>query len=298
MRLRGRSSGKGARMRGAMTLLAAVAFAPLAAAAASAPETIIDAADAAPGHPGVTYLDLIRQAVPNLVENAADKQIEGHLAKASRHLGGPSFDGDPPDPVVLGLIDDQRIKAGGRSRIVLMADLGPDPDRAQSMTLLLLFDDAPRPKLLDAVDVGVDKDTSFNDQPKLPLGPGDDALITYSEHFNSNQTYSGRLLVLVRRDRFELIDDVSTLSDRACGWERDETPTFTTRPDPASPYRVIDVVVREVRQRTDDGCGDQSVPKAYVRRYESVYRWNPRKGAFVAAPSGLDRLDKLNEKRF
>jgi hypothetical protein len=277
-------------------LAVGMALTPMAAAATTPDVHIIEAADVVPGHPGVTYLSLIKQAAPNLADTGADHEIEGHLDKPPRHLAGKSDEGDPPDPVVLGFIDDQRIRAGGKPRIVLMADLGPDPDRAQSMTLLLLFDDAPAPRLLDVVDVGVDKETSFDDQPKLPLGPGDDALVTYSEHFNSEQTYSGRLLSQVRGDRFQLIDDIFTLSDRGCGWKRQETPTFTTRP--GRPYATIDVVVRERLVRADEDCGDAGVPKPYARRYESIYRWDARKGAWTAKPDGLSRLAAINEKRF
>jgi hypothetical protein len=277
-------------------LAVGVALTPMAAAGATPDVHIIEAAEVVPGHPGVTYLSLIKQAVPNLAETGADHEIQGHLDKGPRHLAGKSDEGDPPDPLVLGFIDDQRIKAGGKPRIVLMADLGPDPDRAQSMTLLLLFDDAPTPTLLDVVDVGVDKDTSFDEQPKLPLGPGDDALITYSEHFNSEQTYSGRLLAFVRDDRFQLIDDIFTLSDKGCGWNRQETPTFATRT--GRPYATIEVVVREQLGRTDEDCSDEAVPKPYARRYESIYRWNARKGAWIATPDGLSRLGALNERRF
>lgn len=211
------------------------------------------------GYPGVTYLDLLRQAIPDLAYSAADKQVEGHL-KSLRHIMGKDAGGDPPDPVTVDFLEVRHIKAGGRPRLVVLAGLGQAEDSAQSTTLLALFDDAPKPKLLDAVDVGVDKDTGFNDKPsQIALGPGDDALVTFSGHGNSNQSYQARLVIYVRGDRLRLIDDIFVLSDNACGYQRDETPVFATQP--ATPYATLQVTVTERLKRLDEDCGDQAVPR-------------------------------------
>ena len=113
----------------------------LSAAPASAETSpFLKPTDPVPGHPGLTWLDLVRQAVPSLAKTD-DGDIEGSLkTPPPRHIGGASFEGDPPDPVTLGDIEVKHILAGGQKRMVVMADLGPDPDRVQSQTLLLLFD--------------------------------------------------------------------------------------------------------------------------------------------------------------
>jgi hypothetical protein len=251
--------------------------------------------DVVPGHPGVTYLDLLRQAIPDLAYNAADKQIEGHL-KSLRHIMGKDAGGDPPDPLIVDVVEVRHIRAGGRPRLVVLADLGQAEDSAQSTTLMALYDDAPRPKLLDAVDVGVDKETGFNDKPsQIALGPGDDALVTYSEHSNSNQSYQARLVIFVRNDRLRLIDDIFVLSDNACGYQREETPVFTTKP--AAPYAALQVTVTERLKHLDEDCSGQAVPPPYVRTYHAAYRWDAAKGAFVSH-GDLARLDKLNRGRF
>ncbi|MDR3512223.1 MAG: hypothetical protein P4L73_11355 [Caulobacteraceae bacterium] len=41
----------------------------------AAPTAFVHADDAVPGHPGVTYLDLVRRLVPDLAMNPADRQI-------------------------------------------------------------------------------------------------------------------------------------------------------------------------------------------------------------------------------
>ena len=150
---------------------------------------ILNAGDAVAGHPGLTYLDLVRQLVPDLALNPATNQVEGHLKAAPRHVTGPNADDEVPDPVVLGFIEDQRIEVGGRKRIAVLADLGSSPDQVAGMSVLMLFDDAAKPRLLDAAGVAVDKDTGFADHAQLPLGPGDNALISYSEHDDADLTF-------------------------------------------------------------------------------------------------------------
>jgi hypothetical protein len=258
-----------------------------------------DVGDAVPGHPGVTYLDLLRQVVPDLKVGPDNKDIEGHLPRPLRHLAGKTYDGDPPDPVVAeGFLEMRRLTLAGQPRLVLLEDLGPDPDRAYDTALLALYDDTGAPRLLDAVDVGTDRDTAFGDTAVLDLGGGESALVTLSEHLNSNQAYDSWLLILPRADRFRMIDDIMLISDRDCGWDRRETPSFSTLPDPQSPYAQIFVTVSEKRTRLDEDCGDQSVPKPYSRIWRTVYRWDAKTGRYVDRAHGLDALQKANEARF
>jgi hypothetical protein len=248
-----------------------------------------------PGHPGVTYLSLLKQVIPNLAYNAADRQAQGHL-KSLRHILGKDSGSDPPDPVVAGFVEARTIKAGGKTRLALLVDLGQAEDSTQSTTLLALYDDAPRPKLLDAVDVGADKETGLDDHPsQISLGPGDDALVVYSGHGNSNQSYQSHLVIFVRNDRFQLLSDTFVLSDNGCGYDRKETPIFATTP--GQPYAALVVTVTETLTRSGDDCGDQSVPKPYKRIWRTIWKWDAAAGRFVDTAHGLDKLDKLNQGR-
>jgi hypothetical protein len=269
-----------------------------ALAAAKASAAAIQGGDAVPGHPGLTYLDLIRQAVPGLAANAADGQIEGRLAKPFRHLAGAAYEGPPPDPVALDFIEDRRIRVGGKPRLVVFADLGPDPDRVQSTALLLLFDDAPKPRLLDAADVSIDKDTEIAEDVTLPLGPGDDGIVTYSEHNDADLTMGGYMIVSPIGDRLRMVDMVPITSARACGWSGIESSSFASAPDSARPYRRIELTVRAKFTRTDEDCGDQPLPKARTEVFRASYRWNPAHRAYQATRSDLKRLSALNQTAF
>jgi hypothetical protein len=272
----------------------ALSFALVTPAAAA---KVVHADDEIAGHPGLTYLNLVSREVQDLAPSQGDSgELQGHLPNPPpRHIGGKTYEGETPDPVTLGFIEDQRIVAGGKRRMVILADLGPDPDRVQSQTLLLLFDEGPNPQLLDAVDVGLDKDTELDEQtPKLSLGPGDNALVTISEHSDADISFDGRNLILVRHDRFELITSFVVINSRSCGWKQVETPSFVMHPAPGQPYASVSVTVRHaIVHVADDDCGDP-IPKLMRRTLTSVYRWSGKLGRFVAAPDGLKHLDKLS----
>ena len=99
----------------------------------------------------------------------------------------------------------------------------------------------------------------------------------------------------MRGDRLRLIDEIFVLSDSACGYRREETPTFATKL--GSPYASLEVTVTERLKHLDEDCGDQAVPATYVHTYRATYRWDAAKGAFVSH-GDLDKLDKLNRGRF
>jgi hypothetical protein len=284
---------------GAAAARIATAFAAMAlGSAALAAPAVVKPGDPVAGRPGLTYLDLVRQAVPSLAMNAADQQIEGQLPHPFRHLAGLEYEGHEPDPVVLGFMQDQRIRVGGQPRIALIADLGPEPDRVQSATLLLLFTDAPAPRLLDAAAVSMDQDTEFGDPAVLKLGPGDDALIAYSEHDDADITFGGYLLVATHGDRLRMIDDFRVTSAKICGWNEIETPTFTTAPDPGHGLWRIDLKLRAEFTRTDDDCGAAEVPPAHSHTFRASFRWNPARGRFETGGTGLKDLAALNKLVF
>jgi hypothetical protein len=280
----------------------ASAVATLAVAPACAGEDgLMNAGDAVPGHPGLTYQALVRQAVPDLALNSDDNQVEGHLAKPTRHLAGDEFEGDPSDPAVLGFIQDKRILVGGRKRLVLLADLGGKEGRVEGLALLMLFDDEGRtPKLLDAADVGLDKDTGFPDhQPVLPLGLGDVALVTYSEHDDADLTMGAYMIVSPIGDRLAMVGRIELTSEKLCSWNGIESVRFATVPDPGAPYDRIVATAKAIFTHTgEEGCNDEKHPAAATHVYTGTWRWNPAHRRFELGTSTLGGLDALNKKIF
>lgn len=259
-----------------------------------------NAGDAVPGHPGLTYTDLVRQAVPDLKLNADDHQVEGHFKVPPRHLAGDVFQGEPSEPAVLGFIEDKRIRVGGKKRIALLADLGGKEGRIESLALLMLFDDeGGTPKLLDTADVGIDKDTGFADQAVLPLGPGDSALVTWSEHGAASLTMGGYMIVSPVGDRLAMVTQVPLTSEILCSWKAIETARFATTSDPGGPLHRIEATVTVRIGRTgEDGCNDERQPAAATHVFRAAWRWNPDSRRFELAASTLDGLEALNKQLF
>jgi hypothetical protein len=259
------------------------------------PITQGDAGDRVPGRAWLTYLDLVRQAAPDLALSPEDHRVEGHLATSPRALSGGAPAGAAPDHIELGAMEAVRIRSGGKPRLVLLAALGSDPDHP--LSVILLFDDSgASPILLDVAEVGVDRFTSLHDQPPLPLGPGDDALVTASEHDTDDQAFTTRLLVFVENDRFQLIDRFSLLADSGCNWSRTERPVFSTHPLAGAPYAEIDVTVTETLLSRPDTCGH--APPPIKSAFLASWRWDPASSAFIADRGALDDLAKLNATRF
>ena len=258
------------------------------------------AGDAVPGHPGLTYADLVRQAVPDLELNADGRRVEGHFRTPPRHLAGEEFRGEPSQPAVLGAIEDKRIRVGGKKRIALLADLGNKESRIEGLALLMLFDDEGRtPKLLDAADVGIDKDTGFAAQAVLPLGPGDSALVTWSEHNSAGLTMGGYMIVSAVGDHLALVARLQLASARLCSWKAIETARFATAPDPGRPLHRIEATVTAGITRTGhDGCSDERHPVAATHVFQAVWRWNPANRRFEPAASNLGGLEALNRQLF
>lgn len=262
----------------------------------AAPSLVVKPDDVVRGHAGLTYLDLVREAAPDLALNPSDGQIEGDLKTLPRDLDGGSDD-DAPDPLVLGFMQARRVQVGGQPRIALIADLGQAPDNVASATVLLLFDDAPRPRLLDAAQVSSAEDTEFGDAP-LRLGPGDDAVVVYNEHDDADLSLGSYMIVSLIGDRLGLIDRFPVSAERSCGWSDIERTTFSTAPDPGRPYRRIDVAVSADFKRTPDDCGSSPIPKGRSGVYRAAFRWSPAHRRYEPIFDGLKRLEAVDRAIF
>jgi hypothetical protein len=260
---------------------------PLAAAA--------DLGDAVPGHAGVTYLDLMKLVATDLGPLGKDGAV-GHKVVPFTHIDGEDARGDPPETITLAAVDALTIP-GDQSRIVLLADLGPSEGFVADAVLLALFALAPAPKLLDVVEVGTDRFTGFADAKGAMLAPGVPLILVYNSHSNSDQSYLSTKMMFVRGDRFQLMGDVFTLGERACGYEHTQEPSFATLPGPG-PYRALHVSVLERVAVTGEECGDQKAPRPRVATCQAIYRWDARRGRFMTRSKELDRLADKNRKAF
>ncbi|MDX8510809.1 hypothetical protein [Mesorhizobium captivum] len=250
---------------------------------------------AVPGHQDVTYLDLAKMVVPDLA--AGDNGFyKGSAPIEMRHLIGGDEGGSPPESINLPNAAVLPVKAGGKDRLTMLFDLGQAQDSAEGFAVLALYDLAGKPRLLDATNVATDRNSYFRDPGKLALGPGDDALITMSMHFNSSQGYVSTILILVRDDRFQPIDRIDTFDENVCTFKRTQDLTFQTQGD-EKPHAAIKVTVTDATAPSGESC-EEAAPQAASHDISVTYHWDASKSRYVADSDAFEKLSAENEKRF
>jgi hypothetical protein len=244
-----------------------------------------------PGHPGLTYFDLMKLVVADLAPDTKS----GHALVPFRHIEGKDLKTAVPDAPAIESLDVMPLP-GDRSRLLVLVDLGHTEEDVAEVALLCLFALDPSPKLLDVVEVGNDHSTGFQSKSLPMLAPGTPLILIWSGHSNSNQSYQVTEMIFVRHERFSLIDSLFLFGERFCAFERTQTPSFATLPD-HEPYRAVHVAVRQVIKRSAEDCGNEKSPRPGRRTYQATYRWDSGKQDFVAGSHELDALSKANLKR-
>lgn len=274
--------------------VALMLFAGTACDASAQPSFSPEAADALPTGDGRTYLDLIQFVMPGIAVSG-NTYSEGRQPTGIRRLEG-GVDGDiglaPSGSLGLQAVP---LRSGGRERLALLIDFGMTEYTA-GYALLALFDIEGEPRLLDAADVARDRWTSFMDPVRLSIGASDDLLLTQSTHHNSSQSYLSASLILVRNDRFELVDTISLLSDRAYGFER--TQELTIEQGAGEPFADIVARVTETTILTMENQGGETLPEPGNSTITVTYRWDRAAQRYAPDSNALKKLARENEDRF
>lgn len=245
------------------------------------------------GLEGITYLELVRQLIPNLALNGSAYQ--GHDLIDMRNIAGPS-DTERPSTISLSNVAALDVASDGKERLLLLVDLGQQAASAEGFAVLALYDLAGVPKLVDAANVAYDQNTYFRDPGRLPLGQGKDAVVTISTHFNSNQAYVTTVLILIRNDRLELIDSIFTFDEKLCSFTRTQEPSLRAIDRDGNTYGGIEVAVNETTALTGQNCEGEKTPEPGIRTISTTYRWDGER--FVAASDALGKLAEENAERF
>jgi len=151
---------------------------------------LYDIMEMLPGHPKVSYFDLLKQIVPDLT---ADKGgATGRKIGTLRHIAGPDSGAGAPDVIKISSLQALTLQAEGKPVIAILAEIGTVEDSVEQPVVLAIFADSEQPRLLDFVDVGMDRLTGFGEPKLLRIGPNDQAILTHSQHFNSTRTSARR----------------------------------------------------------------------------------------------------------
>jgi hypothetical protein len=281
----------------ALALLAATIGCGSAAELNPDADRLVDASDHVAGRADVTYFDLVKLIVTDL-DPIGTSEPAAHQIVPYRHIEGKNSETVPGGPVSIKYLTPLKIHADGKSRLALLADLGPSDGNVAEFALLALFDLSGRPKLLDVVEVGIDRMTGFADIPLLPLGHGSDLIRVDSDHFNSDEDFAGTEFIFVRDDRFRLVDSLFTFDEKTCTTVRSQIPIITTRHYAGNAYGTILVAVREKLEAQPDyeNCDDKKLPRLFVKYFRAAYRWNAHRNRFETTSRELTKLGAQNEK--
>jgi hypothetical protein len=142
--------------------------------------------------------------------------------------------------------------------------------------------------LLDKANVATDQMSGFYDTPVLHLANGSDAVFVSSAHFNSNQSYRIVTAFTLQNGSLQSAFDVFTLSDHACGYDRQQDLSFSAKGS--------DIVAKVVETTTLTGedCGEKPAVEKGTRTITDTYRWNARKERYFPTSKALEKLGKQN----
>ena len=253
--------------------------------------------DAVPGHPGVTFEDLLRQAMPALTKNDDGTWDSGPLHHFRGLDGKPAVTEDKPPKdleIAFGSLDTLTVHEDGHRRLLVLAQ-GNSGGTGFDTVLAAFDDERPTPKFLDYIDAGRDQ---FNGIGEIAaLGGGTDFFAATSTHSNSNQSYEFVTPVYLRGGKFQPVATFFVYGISVCSYATLQNRSFTMRPRPGAPYGDMIVSIAAETTRGDADCNDAVKPPRFGKTVVSdVYRWNAKTGAFVAKTGAVQKLSDKNWK--
>lgn len=258
--------------RAACLFLAALAGMSLVAMPVMGADYVDDFEAEVPSYPGVTYADLLRQVMPDVV--IRDRSATGHPNIAIDNIESPQFNLEVPDVATIQTMQVLDFESSGQPYLAVLATMGED-----TMTMLAAFSMTGGPKLVDAKDVAMDRLNNFAGDGTLRIGDDDQVLVTSSWHANAGESYETNALIMLRDDRLQMIDSFSSYGQSTCQLVSVEDYSFAGTWDPNRAYYAITATATEIGE-TDATCEDVKPIEPYVRAKSQVYRWEAAEDAY------------------
>lgn len=249
--------------------------------------------DPVPGQAGRTYFDLARAIVTDLAMEG-DVGI-GEVVIPVRHIVD-GYGGRPPARVELRGLETVPFRGEAHEATLVLVNLGWSDDRVEPTAILATFDDQLR--LVDAVDVGMDRDVGLHGQP-FAISKWNEAIAVYSAHHNSSQSYEQYALVFFRNGRFQLVDSFGLFGDHRCGQSQYQSIAFATTPEEGDGFWPITATVKETLSvDLTATCEDMDYDEPFERSTSVTYRWDDLREAYERESDALETLSESNSERF
>jgi hypothetical protein len=274
----------------AMGLLGGASAARAAAAADPSAATL---QAVIPGHSGLRWGEAVKTFLTD-AHATSDDSVEASALVDFRHIDGDDAYADPPRTIHVTSLSARDVVEHGKPRLLVLAEIEP-PEGALGLAFLALIDPTPKPRLLDLVDVAVDRDTNFDDTIHLEIARDSDLVVTYSAHLSAGEDAACSVIIYVRSDRLAKLAGVCMQSLSACSYETTQTQSPAIVPNPGAEFDSLRITVSERVKRVNGDCGGETIPKAGLTTWRTVYRWDPGRNAFTPLSKDLEALQKHNE---
>jgi len=228
-----------------------------------------------------TYLDLALQFAPGLNTTPADGS---DLAKLP-HLGGREMSATIAKPAIRS-IERLDIMRNGTPALLLLFDLGSADDAAQTVTVLALYDMASAPRLVDAMDVGLDRETSFQEPRYEALSPEIGMIFLRNSHHNAGEEYLQTSLIGLWKGKLHEVDTVFSMSWNANDRRISTTFVFT----PVKNAAAFDAAVEIKKIQCEDYCDPDSEGLTKIEYLQVRYQWDAASNTFLRPKEAYDRI--------
>jgi len=246
---------------------------------ACASDSVSDLNENVPGLTGRSWLDLLKQAMPDLKvgDPKSDQAATATQVKSMRLMPPSNEPLDPSRPIEIARLATARVAIDGKPRWIVLGE----QDSFEAAPLML-FEAGGEGKLLDVVDTVGDMHTDMDPNGPVALGAAGAVVGVRNWHDNSNESFNQLMLVVVARDRFSLVTETGAYGSRSKDKDETEEASFAVRPDAGRALARIDTLVKQQTQRL---AGDFQTPigKPVVQLFRTSYRWNAAKGKYVKA---------------
>lgn len=254
---------------------------PLLCSAASAEDKYIEAGDRISENSEITYFDLALQFAPGL----ADTPSDGRALAAIRHIGGDELPATIASPSIGG-IDRIDISQAGKPRMLLLFDLGQADDAAEGINVLALYDMTGAPRLLDAMNVGLDRESSFLEPGYIELSPKFGMALVRNSHHNAGEGYLQSSLIGIWDDKLHVVDTVFSMSWLTGDEDLTVRPSFA----PVKGELALDATFTITRKHCEGTCVLDADYPSMTERVTVRYSWDAAAGKFVRPEKAYDRI--------
>ena len=263
-------------VRGVIRLAAAMLAFALATVPAAA-VTVDDFSASAPGVPGKSWLELLRQVFPDIALGLKNEAIlRGDIDLRPIEPDG-AFTDECPDELTLRSLEVVDARIAGKRRLIV----GIATDGDVCVAPLALFDGSEG-KLLDATNVKQDKNYSFGHDFARSLGPDGQLITVTNFHINAGEGYDVETLVLATADKLLSIGSVFAKSEIDCRRSMSQEATVGIAPD-YGPFARITGYVKTTTRRLAPDCQTRQA-KEIIAIARTDWRWNAARRAYTKVP--------------